>query len=432
MDQLLLGFVFALHGCNFLLSTLIVRFFGGIKKQLVFLFLMAFLFLFTWLIPLLSLILQDDREFYGKFYSISELILVMSYYAASVSAIMLAYGFGRRIAMPSPIKLNLKLSIRKTRALLVFMLIIIVANYLILLFSEYFNYGSWRSIYILIKSEGYSYYLEGFIDSLLLIPLFMYATKEKRTNIYLLLLLLIPFLLVIGWRYRIIFLGLEFLAFGILRIKNWYKVLNRNYVGIALILLLVSVYADLNRWAIMKNRYDEWRWNPAERSKLYVVNQFGNFKTLALAFAEHANGNFEFAGPLPWLQEVGLRAVPSRLINFQKPIPHSIQILREVIPSKTIKTKGRPAVTFLGEAFFYVGWVGGVVVGSIVGFLIGFVRIKSNTSGKLLTAIFAAFMFQLVSRGYLPQNIELLAYFLVPFIVLWILQKGRGTTVVNP
>ena len=247
--------------------------------------------------------------------------------------------------------------------------------------------------------------------------------------------------LVEGVRYRVVILFLGwFILYGP---KYWQWARPRVRVGLVMAVLAIGLMAQLwsaNRWAIANKQYQYLSLNPvangggpiSEFSQTYVggaVLAFSNEQHLGLDYGATSLG---FVGirflPKPLLGAMGLTATEGSL-SGKKPFPPMLNRVVHATSASGEYRKGVPAYGAMQEVFLSFGWWSVVVwllVGLGFGLLGGLMRWilgSGSLAQHYIQAIGIAFWFQWITRGYLPQQVELLLFLTLPCVV-WLISKS--------
>ncbi len=273
--------------------------------------------------------------------------------------------------------------------------------------------------------KGYTYYLQNFADSLILVLIAGYYFKIKPLYFRVMLALAIPLFLVLGFRYRIILtvfgLSIIFLRDNQVRLATVFK---------ALVFVTVFVFSMLvltqNRAAIFMQEWDNLNFDITELPYEALVEQakgsridFSVYKAVFDGTIEYDFGETMFVYPL-------IKLLPSFVFNNgEKPYP-SPQI-RDIHIALDSGIHIGEAVTSIGSSFYSFGVTGILLFSLLLGLVVGKLQNnfgKTRFSGLYSIAIALA-LFMWITRGYTPGFIDHLGFMLIPIFMLNFLYRGR-------
>lgn len=423
MDSFQLGFAFLLHGLNFVAAGLSIRFFLSFKKHLVFCSLVLWLFVFTWISPFLGTYVFG----YSELYSISflpYLLPTLQLYALSTSAFLLLYLLACYFHLPRWKVFSRAVRVEHLSLIYLVLATLLTGNYLSVAFRfTHFN------VLDVFAHQG-SFYLEALAESIILFPLVAYIMGGRsRKHLLATALVVAPFLVLTGWRYRIILFVLVGLCWLVLRVERWDWKRVARWTGILVACVFLFIMISLNRWALQHNKLDHWRWDPRELGYDFVVRQTSNYQFMALSLAlrdqwpAHRATDF-FKAPL-------IRAVPSFIYPEKKDyLPTQIDFIINRAAEPNAIGSADPdyhSFTVLGTFFFHFGVYFGPAIAVFFLFFISYLPIHGESSySRILYVGWAAFMFHLISRGFLPQHLEFVAYYFAPFWLYALIKRFRS------
>ncbi len=278
-------------------------------------------------------------------------------------------------------------------------------------------------------------------DTLMILLMIAPSVGVGRRWLGMFALVFVSLAMVEGVRYRVVIL---FLGWLILYVpKYWQLARPRVRVGLVMAVLAIGLTAQLwsaNRWAIAKKQYQYLTLNPidngggpiSEFSQTYVgasVLAFSNQQQLG---PDNGATSFGFIGirflPKQLLAKLDLTAL-DRGSSDKKPFPPMLHRVVHATSESGEYRKGVPAYGAMQEIFLAFGFWSGLVwvlVGICCG-LLGGLMWRFLGSGSLaqnyIQAIGIAFWFQWITRGYLPQQAELLLFLTLPPVV-WLVSKS--------
>lgn len=221
-----------------------------------------------------------------------------------------------------------------------------------------------------------------------------------------------------GFRYRLVLLtgsGLLY-AFGQVRGRGGRIMLA---LGI-LVACLGMAWITLNRIRVSQRLFKQVDNDLTHFDLRLLANETNNSQTFRVLLGYyHAHGS-RADGLLATPTFVAVRALPVRVFpEGKKPVAPLLQHIRAAYDATPEGAQLHPAVSNLEE--YYLGYgMAGVVVG--MGLLALLCRWMGSW-GPAGMPLGTLFLFQLISRGYLPQQVDLAVFLLLPVGLLWVWQR---------
>lgn len=263
-------------------------------------------------------------------------------------------------------------------------------------------------------------YVKALTDTFIALLIMFLVYRMPRLWWWALVIVCGYFFLLSGWRYRIIMLMVGAAGYF------WYNLRWRpqDYWKAVLVIVfcvLGVMLLTLNRMAIAKRIGSETTLDLRRFDEKLLTEQTINSQVFMLMLRYRD----EHQMPLDWGRTMFLqtyyRAIPSRFFPDQKkPSP---PLLEWQWAAQGTPEDGQPprtgAITDWEEYYLSFGWAGLIVLAAMVGWLLG--RLAHLPEGDFYLAwklCCTAFMFQIITRGYLPQQVELFVYLMFPFALL--------------
>jgi hypothetical protein len=266
--------------------------------------------------------------------------------------------------------------------------------------------------------RGYTYYLQNFADSLIVLLIAGYYFRIRSLYFWIMVFLAVPLFLVLGFRYRIILFVLGiciiFLRDHKISLLNLFKVL-----GFVVLFVYSMLVLTQNRTAIYMQEWDKLSLDASELPYEALVEQakgsridFAVYKAIDEGTINHDFGVTNFIYPF-------IKLTPSFVFSGGKK-PYPPPLVRDVHIALDSGENIGEAVTSIGTSYYSFG-VLGVILGSlIVGLIIG--RLQSSfgrtTFSGLFNLAFALALFMWLTRGYMPGFLDHLVFMLIPVVIL--------------
>jgi len=253
--------------------------------------------------------------------------------------------------------------------------------------------------------------------------LLIYTYSKKSIWVILLISAHIIFFFLAGWRFRILltFIGIFIYYLPQIRFRQWWK------WGIALTSAFVfMLWISQNRMAFSKRMFHLMSYSISDYDAFRIMHEVGNCRTFmaTLHFIEtnHISPDRGASLYLPILWRF------QKAESFKgglRPKPPLLELEKAWIP-KDIKQNLNPGVSNLEEYYLSLGWLGMVVMMALFGLSLHLIPKSRNSSLSTgAQMVFTAFLFQFISRGYLPQQLKLLAFLSLPFLILNLVKTNK-------
>jgi len=271
--------------------------------------------------------------------------------------------------------------------------------------------------------RGGSYYIQNLADSLIGFLVIAYYFKINKNYFLLMLLFSIPLFLILGFRYRII---LSF--FGIILIYIYDKGLSLKSILKYLFIFLIALYTLLlmtqNRYAIYMQKYDDITFDMSEFDYDVIFDQArGSLMDFAVyQYVDDHKDKIDYGETM--IGYIFIKMSPSFIYkNNTKPYPPpQLSLIDDAINGT--RANGE-AVTSLGGSFIAFYYPGIYIMAFLLGLVIAKLQNRFEyTYLSMVSSIIANLaIFQWITRGYFPQEIDHLAYMLFPVLLLKIFYK---------
>lgn len=282
-------------------------------------------------------------------------------------------------------------------------------------------------------SGGILNYLLFLADSLILgFLIFIYEGRIKKYQIVLLVITLIYYL-VLGFRYRIILFLIGLIYFFFIKNKLSLKTVFKWFVFLIILIYTIN-FISINRNAFREADFSsvvfEAKVSGGHSPYDFFLAQTSNHKTdmSVVKYIENYNISPDF-GDSMFLQII-YRIIPkSFFFKNEKPFIPQQEIIKYSFGSIQGFYAGA-AVTNSVEYYIAFGYFGVVFFSGLIGFLMGYISRNINyynSRDLIKIIIFAMFLFQEITRAYLPQNVTLLVFLLLTYKLFYIKQYDRNT-----
>lgn len=271
--------------------------------------------------------------------------------------------------------------------------------------------------------RGGSYYVQNLADSLISFLIVGYFFKIKKQYFIIMLLISIPLFLVLGFRYRLL---LSF--FGIILIFIYDKGLTFRSILKYLAVFFIALYAMLlltqNRYTIYMQKYDNLTFDMSEFDYDIIFDQ-ARGSVMDFAVYQYIDNNLDKIDlGETMFGYIFIKMTPSFFFkNNTKPYPPpQLPIIDEAIGGT--RDNGE-AVTSLGGAFIAFYYPGIYIMAFLLGVVIAKLqnRFEKSSLSMITSIIINVALFQWISRGYFPQEVDHLAYMLLPIILIKLFAK---------
>lgn len=226
-----------------------------------------------------------------------------------------------------------------------------------------------------------------------------------------------------GWRYRLV-LPLLAVWHHYVAQRGWaFK--KAGFVS-ALIVVFVCLLT-MNRWALAHKDWSALTLNPKQLfTETPILNEFTQIKVFSLLLKDRAeNGEYYFSG-CTFHQDIWVRIKPkSSFEGDKKPLSAWLNKVLAVTQSQKAKD-GLPAPGMAEEYFFAFGpWGYPFLLFALGVFLSGFpVFNQSRPFCNAIGLTMGTLVFQAITRGYTPQQVELAVFLGVPLVLFYLFAKG--------
>jgi hypothetical protein len=278
---------------------------------------------------------------------------------------------------------------------------------------------------IIFSIYFYSDFLENLTNSLITCGIALYYYYKKKPWYWALLLVLLAYFFLSGWRFRI-FLTLFGIAVIYLQStpEQFYKRLLIALLGLTLTLS----YLTLNRMAVAKRMFDVVEWNALAFNLDLLCNETGNSRTAKAMMRYRAENNLPLDGGMSMIGYIFVKLMPASLYpNQEKPIAPLLRQVKAWIPEGAVDYNPNPAISNMDEIYFSFGLPGLIFFMSLMAIGLAIVehaRMQMHLK-PYLYVLFLGFLYQWITRGYLPQQVQLLFFLLLPFWVEWLYLRWR-------
>lgn len=273
--------------------------------------------------------------------------------------------------------------------------------------------------------RGGSYYIQNLADSLIGLLVIAFYFKIKPRYINLMLIFTLPLFLVLGFRYRLIlsFFGifLIYIYDNQIKFKSFVKYI--SIAGIAFYLLLVLT---ANRRAIFMQDFNQATYDISdfEFDEIYTQSRGSMIDFAVYQHIDNNEASIDYGETL--IGYIFIKMMPAALFKGGvKPYPPpSFFIIDDAINGT--RDNGE-AVTSLGGAFIAFYYPGIYLFAFLLGLTIAKLQNRFEKSDlSMVGSIIASLaLFQWITRGYFPQEIDHLAYMLFPILLLMYFAKKK-------
>ena len=273
--------------------------------------------------------------------------------------------------------------------------------------------------------RGGSYYIQNLADSLigLLVIAFYFKIKPRYFN--LMLIFTLPLFLVLGFRYRLIlsFFGIFLIYIYDNQVK--FKALVK-YVAIAAISFYVLLLLTQNRTVIYMQQFDKISYDIADFDFEIIFSQSrGSMIDFAVyQYIDNNDASIDYGTTL--IGYIFMKMTPASFFaGGVKPYPPPQLLIIDDAINGT-RDNGE-AVTSLGGAFIAFYYPGIYLLAFLLGLTIAKLQNRFEKSDlSMVGGIIANLaLFQWITRGYFPQEIDHLAYMLFPILLLMYFAKKK-------
>lgn len=419
-------FLYFLIWLAFIYST--VTFFGGLKKNISYLFSMGIFFVYQFLTPLYGL----SQGWYGLFgLDLSEsLTKVIMIYTMSVFFVSLAYLLSIKLA-PN-VKIRCESKYDKIITPEVGRKWIVISLLSIVIWSIISGYGIGRLFLINIFSESRTSLLDENNQSYLYLKqcfefsitgiLIAFSSKMKRKEFVFWLVLVLIVTLGFGFRYRLIILSCAIVIYFILNNRIDYKMPIK--IAVLMSVLISSLYLvgeTRNYYKSINRGYDEVQEisiSTSEPVTTKVLKYTRNYLSDAALIKYIDDGYDDYDYGHSMFAQTFIRLVPSSLYFGEKPRPYSLAASAQSWHSLEGFYAGE-AFSYVGEFYYSFGIVGVAMLSILLGWILSFLRVRRKTRLEaLFISLSISSLFHYYSRGYLPGYFMSYLFLIIPFIFI--------------
>lgn len=281
--------------------------------------------------------------------------------------------------------------------------------------------------HIIFSIPFYSNFLENLTNSLITCSVALVAYYHRRWWVWAILLLLWWYFFLAGWRFRIFVSALGVaLVYLYMQPAQFYK----RLAVVVLALGLMLSFITLNRMAVAKRMFDVVEWNPLRFNIELLCNEMGNSRTFKAMLHYRKTHEVPLDGGMSMIGYIFVKFLPASLYpNGEKPLAPLLKQVKVWIPAGAVDYNPNPAISNVDEVYFSFGLPGCIIFMWLLGFFIAWVEHMRAVQGLkiYLYAVFVGFLYQWITRGYLPQQVQLLFFMLIPWWLEWAyLKYGVG------
>jgi hypothetical protein len=250
--------------------------------------------------------------------------------------------------------------------------------------------------------------------------------RSKGYVRYVLIVVTVYSLFVLGFRYYIFLvvlaLTLHWLASNANTKGMWLKI-----IAGGAIIIYMALFLTLNRWNLGHKDFAAVDFNPFHSSTEQVLIEVSNCQTDACLMKYMVQNDV----PHDWGQSsVGysvVRFLPAQIfLNQKKPFPPVFNDMMAAVKKK--KLFGFGALTLPMEYWYGFGTVGMALFMALLGVILASIPIPASYKSfySWVYCLGITVLYQWVSRGYTPQQVELLSYWAVGFLFLLICYQAKN------
>lgn len=407
----------------FIMAILYVK--QNIKEHFLFCFTMLLYFIYIFLGPLSSLMKSNYVKFGGDFRDYFEDGLFI--YVIALLSIFTSYVLSSLILQKkAKEKVKNEYVLRKN-----YLVIVMIVFLIVTLVSYIYPSGIDQP---LSQSNTLSNYFLFLSDSLIL--MFVILFYERKKNFFILMMCGVSILtfLLLGFRYRILFLIIAYVYSLLINGDSFnVKKISRYLVGFVIIVFVIN-FISINRYSFKDRNYGSITSafeSPKDLSTYeYFLAQTNNYSTDFNVLRYMEVNHIEHDYGLSLIGHIFIRVTPSSfyLNNKKPPIPQQ-KIIQSCFSSAEGYFSGS-AVTNIFQYYIGFGLFGVMIFMFIFGFIISYISQKWDTSiprNRVIIVMSAMVVFQEVTRGYLPQVLTHLIYLLLALNLLY--KKNRNESI---
>jgi len=233
-----------------------------------------------------------------------------------------------------------------------------------------------------------------------------------------------------AWRYRTILTAL-----GILLHYAWNFKESQSWKPILLFLVFgyITLFATNNRWHIAHRNFEEITFNPIGIGvQEALVKQTNNFVTDAALYkyVADSSGTHDF-GKSSIAFSV-FRFVPKSFFQNNEKGEPPIITAHKLSLGKTGEVTEIGAHTNIMEYWFGFGFIGTLIIMVFWAVLLAHLNFDlSDLRNRMSVLTTIILVFQIITRGYTPQHLELLIFLSIPLSGIWLLFGKKDTLIKN-
>lgn len=390
------------------------------KKHFLMFFVLIIYFIYQFLGPLNTLQTKDYYIFENNFRTSYDDVIFM--YIIFISSMLLFYVFG---------------SLKKTKN------IASVKNvYVFNPKSKYYVIVFFLAVSFIVSrktsaveddfSGGFLNYLLFLSDSLILAFLILIFEKKLQKYQIVLLIMTLAFYLILGFRYRVILFLIGLIYYFYINNKISIFGIFRWIFGLISLVFIIN-FISINRQVFRDVNFSKVTFESKVQNDVtpyqFFINQTANHKTdmSVIKYMNRNQINSDY-GESMFLDAI-YRVVPASFFETgKKPAIPQQEIIRNSFNSTEGQYAGA-AVTNTIEYYIAFGYFGVLFFSGLIGYFMG--RISNNIDRSdrrdlIKIIIVAMFLFQEITRAYLPQNLTLLAFLLLTFKLFYIKKKSNA------
>lgn len=288
------------------------------------------------------------------------------------------------------------------------------------------NKSETQLLFTVDETVGFSNYLANFADSIIIILVAAAIFKTNKFTLFVWTIFSFIIFSLLGYRYRII---LTLIGFGFVYILNSnLKFLSYiRIISLSLIFMISLLFITVNRGILINKQYSELKFTFDDLS---IGETFAEQTRGALAdytlfrYYDLYFPGYDYCSTM--ILSTIYRALPKFLFsNNEKPVPAMDTKIEHMWDDAMWEPFGE-AILNVGFNYVSLGLFGIILFAFAYGLLLAKVQNITNYNSPLdilFLLIFTLLSFQYITRGYMPQTIDHLGFFLIPYWLLKFLFK---------
>jgi len=266
------------------------------------------------------------------------------------------------------------------------------------------------------------------LSNILIISLLVEFTNFRSKGFvrYVLIVITVYSLFVLGFRYNIFLVVLALTLHWLVSNENtkgmWLKI-----VAGGAIIIYMALFLTLNRWNLGHKDFAAVDFNPFHSSTEQVLIEVSNCQTDACLMKYMVQNDV----PHDWGQSSVLysmfRFLPAQVFpNGVKPVPPVFRDMMAGVKKK--KLFGFGALTLPMEYWYGFGTIGMAIFMALLGVILASIPIPRSYKSfySWIYCLGITMLYQWISRGYTPQQVELLYFWSVGFIFLLVCHQSKN------